>query len=200
MPQLKPFYEYDEKDVLNMYVYDGSSGGNVSAPEVNDGNIGGNLISERYGIPMRKIETTEEIFGNTKFNKSFWDKIIETYNQGGFYHVSFYSEEESKKDLKIAVKDIYVCEIIEQFQSLVYDFFIRHYYDNTTTREHLIWGMDVDHRKNPHKNMPNFYIDGSVFYRMKEEYLEVLKYYTPDRLLSFIINFNGGFTYTAQYK
>jgi len=79
-----------------------------------------------------------------------------------------------------------ICSSVEEFDGEVYDIFILNI---EPQHQNFIWG--IGGCKNPVKETLHIYIDGIIFPLCKHEYLEVLKYYNPARILSLASHYIG---------
>lgn len=134
-----------------------------------------------------KTETLgTSFFASKQHDPLYYLKVEETYRLGGFYHIN--GE---------------VCKTLRDFNSFLYNFFVRCYWNNREESDLLVWGLNKTMNQNPERTYCSneIYYDGMIFGVMREEFLYTLLHYTPAHILSFIIHYGSPkFDYIAQYE
>jgi len=117
-------------------------------------------------------------FGSERFNPGYYEGLSQAINEGK--KVVF--QNNLNRITTCPFKKI--CSTKDELDSVIYDIFIE---EIEKYHDEFVFGLGK--RKNKIKDPVNIYYDGIVFGTVRNEYINTLKDYTPERILSLIYHF-----------
>ena len=115
----------------------------------------------------------------TQFDPTLFEKLKADFGSGYKIYTKILN-----KDARLETVELTTVTTIEDLESFIYDYFYEKCYCHI---DNFILGLNKS-RANPYKPAAIYY-DGLIYSETRDEFIDSIKYYTVDRLFSFICHY-----------